>query len=94
MKFRKKPVVIDAFHLGWNDLPDWFMDHVSDGRVTMFMEKAAAPNGRPFEGHCMIRTLEGVMRANAGDWVIKGVSREIYPCKPEIFAATYEPVSE
>jgi hypothetical protein len=40
----------------------------------------------------MINTLEGEMRANEGDWIIQGVEGEIYPCKPSIFAATYEPV--
>ena len=41
----------------------------------------------------LIHTLEGVMRANFGDWIIRGVKGEFYPCKPEIFEATYEPVS-
>lgn len=40
-----------------------------------------------------IETLEGTHRANPGDWIIKGVAGEFYPCKPEIFAATYEPVN-
>ena len=40
-----------------------------------------------------IRTLEGTMRADEGDWIIKGVQGEFYPCKPDIFAATYEPVA-
>jgi len=39
-----------------------------------------------------IPTLEGIMTASKGDWVIKGVKGEVYPCKPDIFAATYEPV--
>ena len=39
-----------------------------------------------------IETLEGTMRANAGDWIIRGVKGELYPCKPDIFEATYEPV--
>jgi len=39
-----------------------------------------------------IATLEGVMRADVGDWIIRGVAGEFYPCKPDIFAATYEPV--
>lgn len=41
----------------------------------------------------LIRTLEGVMEARDGDWIIKGVKGEFYPCKPDIFAATYEPCS-
>lgn len=41
-----------------------------------------------------IKTLEGTMRADVGDWIIQGVKGELYPCKPDIFAATYEPVIE
>lgn len=41
-----------------------------------------------------IKTLEGTMRAGIGDWIIKGVKGEFYPCKPDIFAATYEPVAQ
>ncbi|MCM3704056.1 hypothetical protein M3216_32435, partial [Paenibacillus macerans] len=41
-----------------------------------------------------IKTLEGVMQANSGDYIIKGVQGEIYPCKPDIFEATYEKVEE
>lgn len=44
-------------------------------------------------GHLTIATLEGVMRAEVGDWIIRGVKGELYPCKPDIFAATYEPVT-
>ena len=61
MKFRKKPVVIEA-------------------------EQVNAP--------VEIVTLEGTMRADPGDWIITGVKGERYPCKPDIFAATYEPVEE
>jgi hypothetical protein len=44
------------------------------------------------DGSLNIVTLEGVMRADPGDWIIRGVKGELYPCKPDIFAATYEPV--
>lgn len=43
---------------------------------------------------CLITTLEGVMRCEPGDWIIKGVNGEFYPCKPDIFAKIYEPVEE
>ena len=43
------------------------------------------------EGELAIKTLEGVMIANVGDWIIRGVQGELYPCKPDIFALTYEP---
>ena len=45
-------------------------------------------------GGAVIPTLEGVMRASLGDWIIKGVKGEFYPCKPDIFAATYDAVNE
>ena len=61
MKFRKKPIVIEAYQT----------------RAVMH-----------------IATLEGVMTANPGDWIITGVNGEQYPCKPDIFEKTYEPVEE
>ena len=85
-KFRKKPVVIEAFQLpvrGDFDLDafhDWADAHG-------FIDWSS--------GRCEsidIPTLEGTMTANAGDWIIKGVKGEFYPCKPDIFDATYEPV--
>jgi hypothetical protein len=45
-----------------------------------------------FNGMMKIKTLEGIMTANAGDWIITGVNGERYPCKPDIFEKTYEPV--
>lgn len=81
MKYRKKPVVIDAHR--WNPaenpsaLPDWLVRQIE-----------LNPD---YDGDALlIKTLEGTMRANAGDWIIKGVKGEIYPCKPDIFEATYE----
>lgn len=84
-RFRKKPVVIEAmqFKGGWSDdgrnILDWM---VKGGNWT------AGGSGEP--GTLHIHTLEGTMTAIAGDWVIKGVQGEFYPCKPDIFAATYE----
>jgi hypothetical protein len=82
-KFRKKPVVIEAFQLtpdvcGWDDLPVW-------ARRKVYVHPTGATT---------ISTLEGEMRANSGDWIIRGVKGEVYPCKPDIFAATYEEVKE
>lgn len=83
-KFRKKPVVIEAFKLGTDCIPDWFMDRVSDSSIVLRGEM-----WKPLV--CAeIKTLEGVMRADAGDYVIQGVKGEIYPCKPDIFEATYD----
>ena len=90
MKYRKKPVVIEA--------------HQYDGtRESASTIIRWAHAGLPDEanavvrhdGHQMtIRTLEGNMTASKGDYIIRGVKGELYPCKPDIFAATYEPVEE
>lgn len=88
-QFRKKPVVIDAFRwTGDRDQtedPDWIVEAIFRGSV-MFMP----PRGPDIK--MVIRTLEGQMWAAPGDWIIRGVAGEIYPCKPHIFEATYEPV--
>ena len=76
-KFRKKPVVIDAVQwLGTN------ADEIKDFADEQMSWKDLS---------LYIHTLEGVMRADAGDWIIKGVKGEIYPCKNDVFEATYEP---
>lgn len=86
-RFRKKPIVIEAFRLGeaW---PDWWADAVS-----VLLVQTYNLDGRTYGGpdRAKIRTLEGVMTAEKGDWIIRGVKGEIYPCKPDIFAMTYEP---
>ena len=77
-KYRKKPVVIEA--VKFNNSADI---HEFCGT------KVREPVG---ETYLEIETLEGVMKANLGDWIIKGVNGEFYPCKPDIFEKTYEPV--
>lgn len=96
MKYIKKPVVIEAFKMGIDSHPDWFQDKVTDGSVTTHLVTEKRFND-PFqfqETYCLIYTLEGVMKGNYGDYIIKGVQKEIYPCKPDIFEKTYEIVSE
>lgn len=84
MKYQKRPVVIEAFRFMLDDeAPDWFMDALSACIVTSHED-----------GRCDIHTLEGVMTANYGDYIIRGINGELYPCKPGIFAATYKPVDE
>jgi hypothetical protein len=80
MKFRKKPVVIDALR---------FTASLSPADLHHFL--GSFDNLVVGKDHIVIRTLEGDMRADEGDWIIKGVKGEFYPCKPDIFAATYEP---
>lgn len=86
-KFRKRSVEIEAFLLG-KEWPDWWADAVSAGTI---MTHNNDDRWRGGPDHAFIKTLEGVMRADKGDWIIRGVKGEIYPCKPDIFALTYEP---
>lgn len=85
-RWRKRPVVIEAFCLGIDPMPDWFCDARTRNEVTTH----AGLTYRDLD-HALIHTKEGVMRAERGDYVIKGVHGEIYPCKPDIFEATYDP---
>lgn len=87
-KFRKKPVVIEAFRLGHDSIPDWCMDAVTKNRVILHLESGKPPVG----GYARIITLEGTMLAESGDWIIRGVVGELYPIKDSIFVETYEAV--
>jgi uncharacterized protein (DUF2147 family) len=90
MKFRKKPVVIEAFRLGCDGMPDWFCDARTKNAITTHNVDGQLRGGPDY---CLIRTLEGEMRGEYGDYIIQGVKGEIYPCKADIFAATYEAVT-
>lgn len=88
-RFRKKPVVIEAIQ--FNGLDDYLAicEWVNASGGTLDAQEVLR-----FETPIMlVRTLEGTMAANPGDWVIRGVKGEFYPCKPDIFEATYEPVT-
>jgi hypothetical protein len=91
-KFRKKPVVIEAVQftpaapLSLDKAPTWLVQAVFSGSVC-YHQRGSLP--LPY---LTIQTLEGKMRADVGDWIIQGVKGEIYPCKPDIFDATYEAV--
>lgn len=93
MKFRKKPVMIEAWC--WNETQMLRRELESRGMVTT---GHTGHRDRPDECTNMrIRTLEsgsGSHVVDPGDWIIRGVKGEFYPCKPDIFAATYEPVNE
>jgi hypothetical protein len=99
-KYRKKPVVIEAVQVAaavyngktWNGppfrcdvLPQWLEDAFTNGTI------AVHPSDRDF-ALLAIKAPEGTMIAEPGDWIIRGVKGELYPCKPDIFGATYEPV--
>ena len=106
-RYRKKPVVIEAMHLVGTAsdtmaVCDWIVSHGYPWLLGNAIEPSTlVPKGGgtskngiyidPGTGELVIRTLEGDMRASHGDWIIRGVKGEFYPCKPEIFAATYEP---
>lgn len=87
MKFRKKPVVIEAMRL---TRPKDCYDAVHWMWPEGYHDAFVIIDGRKVVGVC-IPTLEGKMDANMGDWIIKGVAGEFYPCKPDIFEQTYEP---
>jgi hypothetical protein len=80
MKYRKKPIIIEAIQ--------WTGSNYAE--VVDFMHI-----GYNFvEDKVLIPTLEGTMTASPGDYIIKGVNKEVYPCKPDIFEKSYEPIEE
>lgn len=87
-KFRKKPVVIDAIHF------DGTVECARRIRAAFGRDDLVVVLDGKFinGGKLLIPTLEGDMTADIGDWIIRGVKGELYPCKPDIFDATYEPI--
>ena len=87
MKYRKKPVVIEAHQF----LPDLCgsVFRMETTRTVLQLPIIVDPKGK----HLVIETLEGNHRADPCDWIIEGVKGEFYPCKPDIFSATYEEVA-
>jgi hypothetical protein len=84
MKYRKKPVVIEAFRFQMDsEMPDWFNEKRITNEIVTYDD-----------GTCNIKTLEGVMHADKGDYIIPGIKGEVYPCKPDIFEQTYESSDE
>lgn len=98
MKFRTKPVVIEAFQFtlarrtDTSEWPEWLHVAWLKQRSTpgsLFPSQARLPSGT-----VAIGTIEGILEVTWDDWIIKGVRGELYPCKPDIFTETYEPVAE
>jgi hypothetical protein len=92
-KYRKKPVVIEAFRMGIDLRPDWFQNKVTSNDITTRIIDRTGESKNLFEGnrtYCLIKTLEGEMMVDYGDYIIKGIEGEIYSCKPEIFNKTYD----
>ncbi len=91
--YRKKPVVVQAVQLRWDTWQE-MCEHAGVGNLSEGKPEGFWPDGIGTGRIGMrIPTLEGLMEAVENDWVIKGVLGEIYPCKPDIFEATYEKVS-
>jgi len=84
MKYRKRPVVIEAMQLPAVDVD-------ATEELIDFLHQSNRDIFSAGDGTVEISTLEGVMIGNPGDWIIKGIKGEYYPCKPDIFEATYEP---
>lgn len=81
--YRKKPVVIEAWQVGSKlPKPSWLVFASADGHGWQYGNA---------DDYADIVTLEGTMRASRDDWIIRGVQGELYPCKPDIFSATYDP---
>lgn len=76
----KRPVEIEAAQFSGlpQTVPSWIADAMDDGSVSVYQDRIE------------IHTLEGVMTASPGDWIIRGVKGELYPCEPDIFEATYK----
>lgn len=88
MKYRKKPVVIEALQFT-EDHPDVLIP------IQKFMGRDVIVSYTDPENPCMlIETPEGTMKASIGDYIIKGLRGEFYPCKPDIFKQTYEAVAD
>ena len=95
MKYRKKPVVIEAFQYngdlkgsdGQYYVPEWAVKAFDNG--VLFYESM---HQKPCE--LFVKTLEGEMHISVGDYIIQGVNGEVYPCKPDIFEKTYEGVED
>ena len=92
MRYRKRPIEIEAFQLNERGLvgEEWFWNAVT--RNDIITHNFGKYHTTP--AWCEIKTLEGTMVARTGDYIIKGVNGEIYPCKADIFEKTYDEVEE
>ena len=77
-KFRKMPIVIEAFQWGIDEVPTWWREQSGEFNIDIS------------SGSVFIPTLEGTHEARVGDYIIQGIKDELYPCKPDIFELTYE----
>lgn len=84
MKFRKRPIIIEAI----------LFDGSNGNEIRETLSSIPPPEGtivtNPLREQLIVWTLEGPLVASKGDWIIRGIKGELYPCKPDIFEATYE----
>lgn len=90
--YRKKPVEVEAYRwtgsINQEPEPVWASEAMRSGKIVIYRND---PHSAP---EMLVSTLEGTMLARIGDYIIRGVKGEIYPCKPDIFAETYEKVED
>ena len=77
MKYKKKPVTIEAFQWGFDEIPIWWKDKSNNFKINIV------------DGSVIIPTLEGNHTANIGDFIIQGIKGELYPCKANMFHITH-----
>lgn len=83
-KYRKKPIIVDAIQ--WNG------DNYGEIKIKLDSLAQNLLSSDALRTAIYVLTLEGLMKAQIGDWIIKGITGELYPCKPDIFEKTYESV--
>lgn len=91
IKFRKKPVVVEAIQLtetNRGEILKWAKSYARLGSLIRVVPKGG------FQHQMLVHTLEGTMTADVGDWIIRGMKGEFYPCKPDVFDQTYEEASD
>lgn len=93
-RYRKKPVEVEVWQFNdtFQTAPQWVIDAVKDGTIHVVPDMYPSKE-EDRTVHLFIKTLEGEMCAEPHDYIIQGVKGELYPCKPDIFEATYEVVS-
>ena len=99
-QYRKRPIVVNAFQMEssvYNEelyWPKWIVEAFENKVMYYDMDSYIEDGNYINDGkyQVCIDTLEGIMYVDIDDWIIQGVQKELYPCKPDIFAATYEPV--
>lgn len=91
MKYKKKPITVKAFKIGYEKAPNWFVENEN---CIPFWD-AVIPGVNTIQPlNAKIHTPEGVMQADKGDYIIQGINGEVYPCKPDIFNKTYDKVND